>query len=86
MQLQLAERSRGISVQLVIEIDAQALGLPCEAAQSGATFGLDRTQFADECMDQAHTELLRLLRQARYVAERSLVEYEATQIRASLSV
>lgn len=85
MKLQLKEQVRGVSVQLEIEIDAQALGLPCEAAQSDATFGLDRTHFADECLDRVHTELLQLLRQARYAAERSLVEYDANQIRASLA-
>jgi hypothetical protein len=85
MRLELQEQSRGVKVYLVVEIDAQALGLPCAAAQSGATSEPDREQFSDECLDSVHIELLQMLRQARLAAERSLDVYEAQRLQAGLT-
>ncbi|MDI9234340.1 hypothetical protein [Limnohabitans lacus] len=84
MKLKITEQSRGISVCLTVELDAQALGLPGATAQFAAIAEPDQTQFSDQCLDSVHAELLQLLRQARYAAERSLAVCAAEQIHVSL--
>ena len=86
MQIVYEEKSRGITARLVLQIDAQALGLPCAISQSGATAEPDQTQFVDECLDSVRIELLQMLRQARLAAERSLVSYDAQRLQDGLNV
>ena len=86
MQIVYEEKSRGITARLVLQIDAQASGLPCAISQSGATSEPDQTQFVDECLDSVRIELLQMLRQARLAAERSLVLSDAKRLQDGLNV
>lgn len=72
MELCLGEQHNGITVVLTVRIDAAAAAHPIADAQCASIDLLEHERGAGELLDQAHPELLKLLRQARQAAEQSL--------------
>lgn len=72
MKLHLIETCRGVTAELVLQIDAQDPAFLREAVQSSSIALLGDQLTEEEALDRAHPELLRLLREARLSVEKSL--------------